>query len=146
MGQFTEQVQQITSAQNEILTERKRKQLEKERKELLQLIFNRYKLKAIEIIEPLQDKPYKEIFYNEYLQHVFSEFRRNLKKYSFDTITIRLKEKELEDFTYKEIMKQKTRAKRIEQEEAKAKKQVQKQPKKVNYLSAILLRVIGWTL
>ena len=130
MGQFTEQIQQITAAQNEILTERKRKQKAKEQKELLQYFIDKYKLRIIETIEPLRDEPYNNILYNDILIKIFNDFEKELKKYSyFDKITIQLKVKELESFTYKEITKQKTRYKKIEQEEAAAQKQQEKATK-----------------
>ena len=65
MGQFTEQVQQITAAQNEILTERKRKQQAKEQKEFLKYLVDKYKLKLIETIEPLRDEKIENILYND---------------------------------------------------------------------------------
>lgn len=130
MGQFTEQVQQITAAQNEILTERKRKQQAKEQKEFLQYLINKYKLKIIETIEPLRDETYNNILYNDILIKIFNDFEKELKKYNyFDKITIQLKVKELENFTYKEITRQKTRYKKIEQEEAAAQKQQEKATK-----------------
>ena len=130
MGQFTEQVQQITAAQNEILTERKRKQQAKERKEFLQYLVNKYKLKLIETIETLRDEPYNDILYNDILIKILNDFEKELKKYSyFDKITIQLKVKELENFTYKEITRQKTRYKKIEREEAAEQKQQEKATK-----------------
>lgn len=130
MGQFTEQVQQITAAQNEILTERKRKQQAKEQKEFLQYLINKYKLKIIETIEPLRDESYNNILYNDILIKILNDFEKELKKYNyFDKITIQLKVKELENFTYKEITRQKTRYKKIEQEEAAAQKQQEKATK-----------------
>ena len=130
MGQFTEQVQQITAAQNEILTERKRKQKAKEQKEFLQYLINKYKLKLIETIEPLRDEPYNDILYNDILIKILNDFEKELKKYSyFDKITIQLKVKELESFTYKEITRQKARYKKIELEEAAAQKQKEKATK-----------------
>lgn len=130
MGQFTEQVQQITAAQNEILTERKRKQQAKEQKEFLQYLINKYKLKIIETIEPLRDEPYNNILYNDILIKILNDFEKELKKYNyFDKITIQLKVKELESFTYKEITRQKARYKKIEQEEAAAQKQQEKATK-----------------
>ena len=132
MGQFTEQVQQITAAQNEILTERKRKQQAKEQKEFLKYLVNKYKLKIIETIEPLRDEPYSDILYNDILIKIFNDFEKELKKYSyFDKITIQLKTKELESFTYKEINTQKTRYKKIEREEAAEQKQQEKQQKEL---------------
>lgn len=132
MGQFTEQVQQITAAQNEILTERKRKQQAKEQKEFLQYLINKYKLKLIETIEPLRDETYNNILYNDILIKILNDFEKELKKYNyFDKITIQLKVKELENFTYKEITRQKTRYKKIEQEEAAAQKQQEKQQKEL---------------
>lgn len=130
MGQFTEQVQQITAAQNEILTERKRKQRAKEQKEFLKYLINKYKLKIIETIEPLRDEPYNNILYNDILIKILNDFEKELKKYNyFDKITIQLKVKELENFTYKEITRQKTRYKKIEQEEAATQKQQEKATK-----------------
>lgn len=130
MGQFTEQIQQINAAQNEILSERKRKQQAKEQKEFLQYLINKYKLRIIETIEPLRDEPYNNILYNDILIKIFNDFEKELKKYSyFDKITIQLKVKELENFTYKEITRQKTRYKKIEQEEAAAQKQQEKATK-----------------
>lgn len=132
MGQFTEQIQQLNAAQNEILTERKRKQQAKERKEFLQYLVNKYKLKLIETIEPLRDEPYNDILYNDILIKILNDFEKELNKYSyFDKITIQLKVKELESFTYKEITKQKTRYKKIQLEEAAAQKQQEKQQKEL---------------
>jgi hypothetical protein len=132
MGQFTEQVQQITAAQNEILTERKRKQKAKEQKELLKYLIDKYKLRIIETIEPLRDEPYNNILYNDILIKIFNDFEKELKKYSyFDKITIQLKVKELESFTYKEITRQKSRYKKIELEEAATQKQQEKQQKEL---------------
>lgn len=130
MGQFTEQVQQITAAQNEILTERKRKQQAKEQKEFLKYLVDKYKLKLIETIEPLRDEPYSDILYNDILIKILNDFEKELKRYSyFDKITIQLKIKELENFTYKEITRQKTRYKKIQLEEAAAQKQQEKATK-----------------
>lgn len=130
MGQFTEQIQQITAAQNEILTERKRKQQAKERKEFLQYLINKYKLKLIETIEPLRDESIENILYNENISIIINNFEKELKKYSyFDKITVQLKVKELENFTYKEITRQKARYKKIELEEAAAQKQQEKATK-----------------
>lgn len=130
MGQFTEQVQQITAAQNEILTERKRKQKAKEQKEFLKYLVDKYKLKLIETIEPLRDEKIENILYNDNISIIINNFEKELKKYNyFDKITIQLKVKELENFTYKEITKQKTRYKKIEQEEAAAQKQQEKATK-----------------
>ena len=130
MGQFTEQIQQINAAQNEILTERKRKQQAKEQKEFLQYLINKYKLKIIETIEPLRDELYNNILYNDILIKILNDFEKELKKYSyFDKITIQLKVKELESFTYKEITRQKTRYKKIQLEEAAAQKQQEKATK-----------------
>lgn len=130
MGQFTEQVERLASSTTEILTERKRKQKAKEQKEFLQYLINKYKLKLIETIEPLRDEPYSDILYNDILIKILNDFEKELKKYNyFDKITIQLKVKELENFTYKEITKQKTRYKKIEQEEAAAQKQQEKATK-----------------
>lgn len=130
MGQFTEQVQQITAAQNEILTERKRKQQAKEQKDFLKYLIGKYKLKIIETIEPLRDESYNNILYNDILIKILNDFEKELKKYNyFDKITIQLKTKELENFTYKEITKQKTRYKKIQLEEAAAQKQQKKATK-----------------
>lgn len=132
MGQFTEQVQQITAAQNEILTERKRKQQAKEQKEFLKYLVDKYKLKLIETIEPLRDEKIENILYNENISTIINNFEKELKKYNyFDKITIQLKVKELESFTYKEITRQKTRYKKIEREEAAAQKQQEKQQKEL---------------
>ena len=132
MGQFTEQIQQINAAQNEILTERKRKQKAKEQKELLQYFIDKYKLRIIETIEPLRDESIENILYNENISTIINNFEKELKKYNyFDKITIQLKVKELESFTYKEITRQKTRYKKIEQEEAAAQKQQEKQQKEL---------------
>ena len=130
MGQFTEQIQQINAAQNEILTERKRKQQAKEQREFLQYLVNKYKLKLIETIEPLRDESIENILYNENISTIINNFEKELKKYSyFDKITIQLKVKELESFTYKEITRQKSRYKKIELEEAAAQKQQEKATK-----------------
>ena len=130
MGQFTEQVQQITAVQTEILTERKRKQQAKEQKEFLKYLINKYKLKLIETIEPLRDDPYSDILYNDILIKILNDFEKELKKYNyFDKITIQLKVKELENFTYKEITRQKTRYKKIQLEEAAEQKQQEKATK-----------------
>ena len=130
MGQFIEQVQQITASQNEILTERKRKQQAKEQKEFLQYLVNKYKLKLIETIEPLRDEKIENILYNENISTIINNFEKDLKKYNyFDKITIQLKVKELESFTYKEITRQKTRYKKIQLEEAATQKQQEKATK-----------------
>lgn len=130
MGQFTEQVQQITAAQNEILTERKRKQQAKEQKEFLKYLINKYKLKLIETIEPLRDEKIENILYNDNISIIINNFEKELKKYSyFDKITIQLKVKELESFTYKEITRQKSRYKKIQLEEAAEQKQQEKATK-----------------
>lgn len=130
MGQFTEQIQQLNAAQNEILTERKRKQQAKEQKEFLKYLVNKYKLKIIETIEPLRDESIENILYNENISTIINNFEKELKKYSyFDKITIQLKTKELESFTYKEITKQKTRYKKIQLEEAAEQKQQEKATK-----------------
>lgn len=135
MGQFVEQIQQINSAQNEILTERKRKQQAKEQKEFLQYLISKYKLKLIETIEPLRDEPYNDILYNDILIKILNDFEKELKKYSyFDKITIQLKVKELESFTYKEITRQKARYKKIQLEEAQTQKQQIEQFEKEIYL------------
>lgn len=119
MGQFTDQLQQINAAQNEILSERKRKQLEKERKEFLQYLFDKYKLKIIETIQPISQNTYNNIFYNNDIINIFRDYNADLKKYNFDDITIKLKLNELEKFTYREISQQKSRYKKIELEEEK---------------------------
>jgi len=103
MGQFAEQVQKITAAQDEILTERKRKQQEKERKELLGYFFNKYKVKAIENID-FKTSP-------EIIAKILIDFEKDLKKSNFDKITIKLKSKELEEFIYKEQAKNEKRTK-----------------------------------
>lgn len=132
MGQFIEQVQQITSAQNEILTERKRKQQAKEQKEFLQYLVDKCKLELIETIEPLRDESIESILYNENIVIIINNFEKELKKYNyFDKITIQLKVKELESFTYKEITRQKSRYKKIELEEAATQKQQEKQQKEL---------------
>ena len=123
MGQFTEQIQQITAAQNEILSERKRKHLEKERKEFLKYLFDKYKLKIIETIEPISNYPYNDILYDDNIINIFANYNKDLKKYNIDDITIKLKLNELEKFTYKEISQQKSRYKKIELEEAQTQKQ-----------------------
>lgn len=119
MGQFTDQLQQINAAQNEILTERKRKQLEKEKKVFLKYLFDKYKLKIIETIEPISNYPYNNILYNDNIINIFANYNKDLKKYNIDDITIKLKLNELEKFTYKEISQQKSRYKKIELEEEK---------------------------
>ena len=111
MGQFTDQLQQINAAQNEILTERKRKQLEKEKKVFLKYLFDKYKLKIIETIEPISTYPYNNILYNDNIIDIFANYNKDLKKYNIDDITIKLKLNELEKFTYKEISQQKGRYK-----------------------------------
>lgn len=132
MGQFTEQVERLASSTTEILTERKRKQQAKEQKEFLKYLVDKHKLKIIETIEPLRDESYNNILYNDILIKILNDFEKELKKYSyFDKITIQLKVKELENFTYKEITREKTRYKKIELEEAAAQKQQEKQQKEL---------------
>lgn len=123
MGQFTEQIQQITAAQNEILSERKRKQLEKERKEFLKYLFDKYKIKIIETIQPISQNTYNDILYNNDIINIFRDYNADLKKYNFDNFTIKLQTNELEKFTYKEISQQKSRYKKIELEKEKTQKQ-----------------------
>lgn len=123
MGQFTEQIQQITAAQNEILSERKRKQLLKERKEFLKYLFDKYKLKAIETIQPISQNAYNDILYNNDIINIFRDYNADLKKYNFDNFTIKLQSNELEKFIYKEISQQKSRYKKIELEEGKSQKE-----------------------
>lgn len=123
MGQFTEQIQQITATQNEILSERKRKQLEKERKEFLKYLFDKYKLKAIETIQPISQNAYNDILYNNDIINIFRDYKKDLKKYNFDNFTIKFQSNELEKFTYKEISQQKSRYKKIELEEKKTQKE-----------------------
>lgn len=123
MGQFTEQMQQITAAQNEILSERKRKHLEKERKEFLKYLFDKYKLKAIETIQPISQNTYNDILYNNDIINIFRDYNADLKKYNFDNFTIKFQSNELEKFIYKEISQQKSRYKKIELEEEKTQKE-----------------------
>ena len=123
MGQFTEQIQQITAAQNEILSERKRKQLLKERKEFLKYLFDKYKIKIIETIQPISQNTYNDILYNSDIINIYRDFTTDLKKYNFDNFTIKLQSNELEKFTYKEISQQKSRYKKIELEEEKTQKE-----------------------
>lgn len=123
MGQFTEQIQQITAAQNEILSERKRKQLEKERKTFLKYLFDKYKLKAIETIQPISQNAYNDILYNNDIINIFRDYNADLKKYNFDNFTIKFQSNELEKFIYKEISQQKSRYKKIELEEEKTQKE-----------------------
>ena len=130
MGQFTEQVERLASSTAEILTERKQKQQAKEQKEFLQYLINKYKLKIIETIEPLRDEKIENILYNDNIAKIINDFEKELNKYNyFDKITIQLKVKELESFTYKEITRQKARYKKIELEEAAAQKQQEKATK-----------------
>lgn len=123
MGQFTEQIQQITAAQNEILSERKRKQLKKERKEFSKYLFDKYKLKAIETIQPISQNAYNDILYNNDIINIFRDYNADLKKYNFDNFTIKFQSNELEKFIYKEISQQKSRYKKIELEEEKTQKE-----------------------
>ena len=130
MGQFIEQMQQINAVQNEILTERKRKQKAKEQKEFLKYLIDKYKLEIIETIEQLRDEPYNNILYSINIQEIFASFRQKLSQYDyFDKQTINLKAKELENFTYKEITRQKAIYKKIQLEEATAQKQQEKATK-----------------
>ena len=124
MGQFTEQVQQITAVQNEILTERKRKQQAKERKEFKKYLLNKYKLKIKDIIYELSSLNIKDIIENQKIYFVFETFDKTLKQYSYiDEIEQQLLYYELENYMYKEINTQKTRYKKIELEEAAQKQQ-----------------------
>ena len=82
MGQLNDQLQKLNSAQSEILTERKRKAIEKERKELLTYLLNKYKAKILE---------------GQGVE-IFAQFENDLKKYNFDKTTRILKGQELETF------------------------------------------------
>ena len=130
MGQFTEQVQQITAAQNEILSERKRKQQAKEQKEFKKYLLNKYKLKIKDIVCELSNLKTSNIIENEKIYFVFETFDKTLKQYKYiDEIERQLLYYELENFMYKEISRQKTRYKKIEQEEAATQKQQEKATK-----------------
>lgn len=130
MGQFTEQVQQITAAQNEILTERKRKQQAKEQKEFKKYLLNKYKLKIKDIVCELSNLKTSNIIENEKIYFIFETFDKTLKQYSYiDEIEQQLLYYELENYMYKEINTQKTRYKKIELEEAAAQKQQKKATK-----------------
>lgn len=109
MGQFTEQVQKITAQQNEILNERKRKQLKKEQKNFLQYLLNKYKIKILDTID-MNTSP-------ELIGYILTNFEKELKQHDFDKVTTRLKVKELEEFTYREMSKQQTRSKKLEEEQ-----------------------------
>lgn len=130
MGQFTEQVQQINAVQNEILTERKRKQKAKEQKEFKKYLLNKYKLKIKDIIYELSSLNIKDIIENQKIYFVFETFDKTLKQYSYiDEIEQQLLYYELENYMYKEINTQKTRYKKIEREEVAAQKQQEKATK-----------------
>lgn len=130
MGQFTEQVQQITAAQNEILTERKRKQQAKKQKDFKKYLLNKYKLKIKDIVYELSSLKIKDITENQEIYFVFETFDKTLKQYKYiDEIERQLLYYELENFMYKEITRQKARYKKIEQEEATAQKQQEKATK-----------------
>ena len=121
MGQFTDQLQQINAAQNEILSERKRKQLEKEKKDFLKYLLNKYKLKIKDIVCELSSLKINDIIENQKIYFIFETFDKTLKQYKYiDEIERQLLYYELESFMYKEINTQKTRAKRIELEEVKS--------------------------
>lgn len=130
MGQFTEQVQQITAAQNEILTERKRKQQAKEQKDFLKYLLNKYKIKIKDIVYELSSLKIKDIIENQKIYFVFETFDKTLKQYSYiDEIEKQLLYYELENYMYKEINTQKTRSKKIQLEEAAEQKQQEKATK-----------------
>lgn len=130
MGQFTEQVERLASSTTEILTERKRKQQEKENKNFLKYLVDKYKLKIIETVELLRDESYGNILYDDNIAKILNDFEKELNKYDyFHKIEIKLKQKELENFTYNEITRQKSRYKKIQLEEAAAQKQQEKATK-----------------
>ena len=130
MGQFTEQIQQINAAQNEILTERKRKQQAKEQKEFKKYLLNKYKLKIKDIVCELSNLKTSNIIENEKIYFIFETFDKTLKQYKYiDEIERQLLYYELENFMYKEITRQKARYKKIELEEAAAQKQQEKATK-----------------
>lgn len=132
MGQFTEQVQQITAAQNEILTERKRKQQAKEQKDFKKYLLNKYKIKIKDIVYELSSLKTSDIIENEEIYFIFETFDKTLKQYKYiDEVERQLLYYELENFMYKEITRQKARYKKIEQEEATAQKQQEKQQKEL---------------
>lgn len=130
MGQFTEQIQQINAAQNEILTERKRKQQAKEQKDFKKYLLNKYKIKIKDIVCELSSLKTSDIIENEKIYFVFEKFDKTLKQYKYiDEIEKQLLYYELESFMYKEINTQKSRYKKIELEEAAAQKQQEKATK-----------------
>lgn len=132
MGQFTEQVERLASSTTEILTERKKKQQAKEQKEFKKYLLNKYKLKIKDIIYELSSLKIKDIIENEKIYFVFEKFDKTLQQYKYiDEIERQLLYYELENFMYKEITRQKTRYKKIEQEEATAQKQQEKQQKEL---------------
>ena len=130
MGQFIEQVQQITASQNEILTERKRKQQAKEQKEFKKYLLNKYKIKIKDIVYELSSLKIKDIIENQEIYFIFEKFDKTLKQYKYiDETERQLLYYELESFMYKEITRQKSRYKKIEQEEAAEQKQQEKATK-----------------
>lgn len=132
MGQFTEQIQQINAAQNEILTERKRKQQVKEQKDFKKYLLNKYKLEIKDIVYELSSLKIKDIIENQEIYFVFEKFDKTLKQYKYiDEIEKQLLYYELESFMYKEINTQKSRYKKIELEEAAAQKQQEKEQKEL---------------
>ena len=130
MGQFTEQIQQISAVQTEILTERKRKQQAKEQKEFKKYLLNKYKLEIKDIIYELSSLKIKDIIENQKIYFVFEKFDKTLKQYKYiDEIEKQVLYYELENFMYKEITRQKTRYKKIQLEEAAAQRQQEKATK-----------------